>query len=335
MHLHCYQYHRKPAKELEQYCASVHYYRRKKGIRYIFGELPYIVSTRCSEELARELLKDDHPILFEGIHTCFLLGDPRFQDRIKLVRAHNVEHDYYRHLASVEKSLLRRMYFKSEARKLEKFEKMLSRADKLLAISAEDMTHFASLNNNTVLLPAFHPHDEVRIEAGRGDFAFYHGNLSIGENNEAALYLVRNVFRELPGVRLVIAGSKPSRELVREAKKYPNIDLRADISTQEIYALVRKAQVNILPTFQATGIKLKLLAVLFTGRHCIVNSPMVTEPLLKELCTVADTADAMKEEILRLMEPPFSTQEIERRKKILSGQFSNQKNAKKLAVLLP
>ncbi len=54
------------------------------------------------------------------------------------------------------------------------------------------------------------------------------------------------------------------------------------------------AQINVLPTFQATGIKLKLLMALYTGRHCIVNQPMVDNTGLEELCSIQNTAEEMK-----------------------------------------
>lgn len=65
-------------------------------------------------------------------------------------------------------------------------------------------------------------------------------------------------------IKLVIAGSDASRELEREVARSPNVELRENIGTEEIHRLVREAQVNVLPTFQATGIKLKLLLCLFT-----------------------------------------------------------------------
>ncbi len=35
--------------------------------------------------------------------------------------------------------------------------------------------------------------------------------------------------------------------------------------------LIREAQINILPSFNTTGIKIKLLNAIFNGRHCLVN----------------------------------------------------------------
>src|SRR5690606_3785580 len=101
VHLHCFEYGRKPSAELEELCEEVYYYHRKTTRGYLFRRRPFIVVTRSSEELMQRLLKDDHPILFEGLHTCFYLADERLVDRFKIVRTHNIEHDYYRNLAKV------------------------------------------------------------------------------------------------------------------------------------------------------------------------------------------------------------------------------------------
>jgi hypothetical protein len=180
---------------------------------------------------------------------------------------------------------------------------------------------------------AFHPHDTIEIKEGKGEFALYHGSLAVGENNKAALYLVNEIFNDL-NIPLVIAGNGASAELKEVLKSKKNIQLRENISTQEIYSLIQNAQINILPTFQATGIKLKLLSALYIGRHCLVNSLMVASTGLEVLCHTADSASEMKKGILRLMNVSFSEEEKQKRKKILEENFSNKKNVRQLLGLL-
>ena len=132
----------------------------------------------------------------------------------------------------------------------------------------------------------------------------------------------------------MIAGNNPSPELIAAAQKNNKITIKSDIPTEEIYELIKTAQINILPTFQATGIKLKLLAALFNGRHCIVNSPMVTNTGLEKLCVIADTVEGMKKEVIRLFEKSFDQTEIKKREEILMRDFSNLENVKKILQLL-
>lgn len=333
IHLHCFEYGRAEARVLESICEKVYYYKRRMSKKYLVSALPFVVITRSSEKLMENVLRDNHPILFEGLHCCFHLNDERLKDRIKIVRTHNIEHDYYKNLQQVERTFFKKVYFGMEAQKLERFERVLVKASAIAAISPADSKQLASRYKNVHHITAFHPNETIQIEEGMGSFCLYHGNLEVGENNEAALYLVNEVFSQM-NIPLVIAGKNPSTELKLAVAKYKHISLKANIPTQEIDELIRTAQINVLPTFQATGIKLKLLAALFTGRHCLVNSPMVANTGLEQLCSIADEAKAMAMEVERLFEVLFDMNEKQKRADILLENFSNEKNVKKLIDLL-
>ncbi len=315
-------------------CEQVYYYPRKCYKTYLLGKLPYIVLSRQSEDMMKNLLKDDAPILFEGLHGCYYLTDERLKNRFKLVRTHNIEHDYYTALAQVERHMFKKMYFEAEARKLKRFEQVLHHADRILAISPNDCNYLSQQYSNVSHVTAFHSNEVVEIIDEAAPYALYHGNLTVGENNEACLYLIREIFddTELP---LVIAGSNPSLELRQEVQKRGNVTLKANVSFDEIQAMIKKAQVNILPTFQPTGIKLKLLAALYNGKHCLVNLHMVNNTGLEDLCVVADEVNEVKQALTRLMETPFTVNDKQQREKVLMEHFSNDKNAKHLLQLIP
>jgi hypothetical protein len=199
VHLHCFQYGRESSVQLERITEKVYYYQRNVAKSQLFAKLPYIVISRSSEELMNNLLADDHPILFEGLHTCSMLADDRLRDRMKVVRTHNVEHDYYKSLADVESNIFKRYYFYNEANKLESFEPVLKHAQVIAAISRNDTRHYESRFSNAFYIPAFHSNEQISIKPGKGNFTFYHGNLAIGENNEAALFLVNEDYSN-PGL---------------------------------------------------------------------------------------------------------------------------------------
>ncbi|MDQ3048066.1 MAG: glycosyltransferase [Bacteroidota bacterium] len=332
IHLHCFEYGRAEALHLESLCEKVYYYKRKMDKTLLFDSLPFVVVTRTSEKLMENLLRDNHPILFEGLHSCFHLNDPRLSGRIRIVRTHNIEHDYYRNLRKVERSVFKRTYFGMEGRKLEKFEKVLHKADHVAAISPADASQLSSRYNNVHHITAFHPYSEVSIAEGTGKFCLYHGNLEVGENNEAALYLVNEVFSKIK-VPFIVAGKKPSPELLSAIAKHPHISVQANITTAEIDTLIREAQINVLPTFQATGIKLKLLAALFNGRHCIVNSEMVLSTGLEGLCVIKNDASEMAKEIEARFHQPFDMTQKQKRAEVLGTDFSNAVNVQKLLRL--
>ena len=327
--LHCFDYGRGKQPELEKYCVKVHYYKRNMSLSKMLSKLPYIVNTRNSAALINNLLIDNAPILFEGLHSCYFLDDLRLKDRFKIVRTHNIEHDYYANLAQSEKKVLKKIYFRQESKRLKAYEHVLQHANLIAAISANDAYHFKRNYKSVYTVSAFHPYNKVEINEGLGNYALYHGNLAVAENNLGALFLVNEVFNKT-SFPLIIAGSAPSNELMEAVKKQNHITLKGDISTEDINALIANAQINVLPTFQATGIKLKLLAALFSGRHCLVNNPMVANTGLEELCIVKDSAIEMAKEIELLKNMPISKGLIERRMALLEHTFSNKYNAKLL-----
>jgi hypothetical protein len=326
IHLHSYEYGRKPAPELEAITEEVSYYPRRVAKSNLFKRQPYIVASRNSSELLENLLKDDYPILFEGLHSCYYLSAPELAGRTKIVRAHNVEHEYYNKLGEAERNIFKRYYFMNEAQKLERFENELSYATAIAAISPAEHQHFQSLYGNTFYLPAFHAQNHVTSLEGSGEYALYHGNLSVAENDQAAIYLVKQVFSRI-SIPLVIAGNDPSKELKDLVLQYPHVSLRRNVSVPQIEQLVSEAHINVLPTFQGTGIKLKLLNALYNGRHCIVNNTMVEGTGLEELTIVADKAEEMAIQIESTMKEAFTKPMIAHRQNVLQEKFSVEKSA--------
>ena len=333
VHLHCFEYGRKGADELKNVCASIHYYSRRTSKSQLFNTFPYIVLSRESDELKKNLLKNNFPIFMEGLHSTRLLGDPDFGKRKMYVRSHNVEHDYYENLAKVEGNIFKRYYFYNEAGKLLKYEPVLKNASGIFAISPNDTKYFSLKYDHVHYVTAFHPHETVTCRAGKGDYAFYHGNLAVGENNEAALYLVNKVFNDLDQ-QLIIAGSKPSDELKKIVRTKANIALYNDLSHEQIQEFIADAHCNILPTFQSKGIKLKLLSALFAGCFCIVNKPMVENTGLEHLCIMANSPEVMKEKVKSVFEKEFTDRERKKREEVLLRDFSNIENAKKILKVL-
>jgi hypothetical protein len=325
IHLHCFRNEREAAPELEELCERVDYYSRRTGHLEHLSYSPYIVNSRRSRELKKRILRDPGPILFEGLHTCHPLADPELRELPKWVRTHNIEHEYYRGLMASTRSPLKRQYYRIEAAKLQRFEKVLAHADLIWAISPREKEYFERYTA-TVHLPPFHPYEEVGPEEEDEGFTLYHGKLSVPENERAALFLIEEVFPSLKS-ELVIAGNGASDRLLRRIEAAPNVRYEKGGSPERIDSLVQKAHINILPTFQATGIKLKLLAALFKGRHCIVNPPMVEGTGLEKLCLIGEDGEGLRDLVEACSKESFGAEAIEERRKALSGQLDKRKNA--------
>ncbi len=333
VHLHCFEYGRGSAETLEKTFHRVHYYKRDISKTHLFKSLPYIVSTRSSERLVNNLLQDDHPILMEGLHTAILLKDKRLKGRKMLVRAHNIEHDYYLNLSRVENDPFKKYFFYNESLKLARFEKNLAKAHRVLAISSRDYQYFAERFDNVALIPAFHPHRKVESQTGRGEYVLYHGKLSVPENANAVRFLLTNVFRDF-AVPFVIAGSNPPRYLVNLIRQSPQAKLVVNPDEQELKELIRQAHINIAVTFQATGLKLKLLNSLYNGRFCLVNDPMLSGSRLDTLCVVENDPEKIKKQIVRLLQEDFTPAMKAEREKILGDFYNNGTYARQLILMI-
>lgn len=335
IHLHCFEYQRKPAPELEQFCTSVHYYHRETGLIANFSLRPYIVASRMSPELNENLLKDDYPILFEGLHTCGFMSDKRLKGRFLIYRESNIEHHYYYHLFKAEKKLGKRLFFLAESIRLQLFQKTLRNASVMLTVSQEDTNYLSSVfpENHIVCLPSFHKHDEVNINPGRGKYALYQGKLSVPENSIAAEFLINQVWQDsFP--ELVISGLDPPDWLIRLAVERTNIRFVKNPSDEEMFRLIHEAQLNIMVTFQPTGLKLKLLNALFNGRFCLVNPQMVAGTSLDKLCYLASDPASFKEKIPFLFSQNFDESLIKQRESVLMKNYSNKNNCKLLTEIL-
>ena len=328
VHLHCFEYGRGEQDVLNR-CYEVKYYKRDISFGKQLSFTPFIVNSRRSEALVQDLLKDDYPILCEGLHSTAVMLDKRLKNRKIYVRAHNVEHDYYKGLGDKERCGWKRFFYHAEAWKLRRYEPVLKKAAGIFAISQKDADYFNQHYKNVSVVPGFNSADSVCSETGRGDYVLYHGNLSVRENEDAAEWLIENVFSELD-LHCIVSGLNPSDKLMKLADKYSNVTLVANPDDADMIDLLRQAQVNILVTNQPTGLKLKLLNALYNGRFCLVNADMVKGTSLENLCVVADEPEQMIAEIKRLMEEDFTEDDIEERDAQMQQLYDNEANARKI-----
>lgn len=335
IHLHCFTSGRAPQEELNKYCASVHYYQRRPNSKSISLSLPLIVQSRISEELLENLQQDNYPVLLEGIHCSYYLYKDLLKNRKVVLRLHNAEFEYYHHLARHEKNWFKKIFFLRESRLLRRYEKAIANKAPVLAVSEHDAALYRNLFHaaDVHYLPVFIPHTLATGKEGKGCYCLYHGNLSVNENEVAATWLLAHVFNDLQ-IPFVIAGKNPSKKLQDLAHAHQHTCIVANPGHREMQDMICKAQVHVLPAFNNTGIKLKLLNALFNGRHCLVNKNGVEGSGLEHVCHIAADAAAFKSAIKELYDQPFTENEKQQRQGLLLSQYNNEVNAKKLMTFL-
>ena len=329
--IHVFEYGRGKQPELEKY-GTVKYYKRTKSIFHLFSKRPFIAQSRMSKELLKELNLDDDPILFEGLHTCGMLEFAAIKHRITFARMHNVEHEYYRGL-TMGSSVLKRWFFRLEARKLQKYESILSKAKYIFVIKESDTAHFAKYQENTHFLPASIPPIEGRFAAIKR-YGLIHGNLSVSEN-EQSVYWILNTLQKVmdPTFPIVVAGKNPSKRLETFCGKM-NVQVVANPTEKQLNSLIQEAQIHLLHTNVPSGIKLKLLASIHSAGHVLVNSHLVQGSGLAPFCTVADEPKEYRLHFVGLKNHEMTKEAFDQRHAYIMTHFNTAANCRIILRLM-
>ena len=329
VHLHCFEYGREQADELNRICESVHYYPRKTGWLSNLSATPYIIKSRNSDALVKNLLQDDYPIVCQGMHTCGILKDKRLEGRIMAYRAANVEHFYYQSLYRREQNRKKMYYFMLEAVRLKKWEKNLERANVIFTVSLADEAYYRKRFPLNKVVNTFSFFDDCNfgMEQGKGDYVLYHGNLSVNENTQAVEFILEQLAPHI-SLPLIVAGKNPPQQLRERISKSSNVRLVDNPSAEEMQRLIVQAQLNLLITFQPTGLKLKLLNALYNGRFCVANKEMLHGSGLESLVIEANTAEEIISRVNEYADKDFTQENLQSRKLFLSENYSNESRIK-------
>ena len=325
--LHCFEYGRGKQTHLDEITEKTHYYKRQKSFLNGFNKRPFIVSSRRSKELLNRLLEDEYPVLFEGLHTTWCLENKAIQKRVTYVRTHNVEHDYYSGLAK-KAGFLKKIYFQQEANKLKKYESILNYSTKIFAISEKDATHFNKVSENVSVLPACFDTFQNTALNSTEKYALFHGKLSVSENEEAAVWIIENIWKkEKTLLPLKIAGKDASNRLLELAHQN-NITVISNPSEEEMNELISKARIHVLVSDQATGVKLKLLTSIQSSGHVVVNPLMIEGTDLSHLCSVCENGSEFVSKIQEIQEEELSKAAFDQRNHFLKTNFNTLENCK-------
>lgn len=300
----------------------------------VTSRLPYVVSSRDNKALLNRLIKDDYPILFDGIQTCYFMNHPEIVKRKRVFRANNIEHKYYEGLALWETSWLKKQYLLIEAKRLAKFEKQLKGVDAILSVAKMDISHFSQYATTHHIPPFFNSENRAEIdESSTVKQVLFQGNLAVKENERAAKFILENIAQHTQN-KIVIAGKDPSKQLIAMAATVSNVELIPTPSIEVMDALIRNSQVNLLMTFQQTGIKLKLLHALESGQHIIMNDKMDDSGIFAALCHVENEPKLIAAKIDELMLTPLTQADKTQRDIDFAKNYGNENNARKILGII-
>lgn len=332
VHLHCYEYGRGRTHDITGIAHQIYYYDRPKSLRYALHWRPFIVETRKSKQLLERLNQDSFPILWEGQHCIAFLGHPSLENHRQVVRVHNIEWEYYWRLAKRKGKLIDRLFFLTEAIKLRFYDKKLKLAHALICVSDEELKHYQKWHPQVDLIRSGFELNFPKRNPEAEDYAIFHGNLSVNENEEAVHWILDAVNQYTVTRKLVIAGKNPSETLKRRISEFPTVELVENPSKEKMDQLIADAADQLLITFQAVGLKLKLLISSATESRCIATPELVFGSGLELGCEYVHSAKEFADKIQHSEAP--KKEQLEQRHAVLRETFDVNQTAKRLASWL-
>lgn len=303
---------------------EVYFYKRDTSVLKQLSSTPYIVNSRINRELIRNIAKREGIVLLEGLHNAWLLNEPELANRFKIVRLHNIEHEYYRSLATNTTFGIKKLFFLLESFRLKMYEKIVNKADLLVTISVTDSSYFGKNfpDKNILCLPPFHIHDTLKSKTGKGRYAVFFANLSVPEN-EAAVTEILHKWKTSINYPLVVAGKNPSLELKKQFTG-DAATLIENPSVSEMNELIQNAAFSVVWGKSESGSKLRLFDAMYLGRHILVHTSIAPQKYTEGSLYTFFNMNSLAEKVEILINKEFTEKDMELRKELLSTFQGNE-----------
>lgn len=331
IHLHYYNDIKEIPTELKVFCEAIKVYKNNYPKKSFPFKTHADAALYANEDLINNLNSNNHPVLFEGLALTGIMENINSSNRKICIRLHKKESFCRNESHEGYSNPLQKIYHKTFSFLQQKKNETLHQNCLYACISQTD-ENILKAKGVTLpeFIPAFPTWQSITSDTGAGNFCLFHGNLSVFENEKAALWLLTNVFNKIR-VPFVIAGKNPSKRLQKAAQLCQHTCLVSNPAEQELNDLVRKAHINILPciTKNYEGVHLKLLHALFEGRHCVATPAIVYGSGLEAACHIGSTANGIASIISQLYYQPFCDEEIKLRERLLYPTYNNENNIQK------
>lgn len=187
-----------------------------------------------------------------------------------IVRVHNIESEYlfeiFKNRKSV-KALIKYLY----VRKFEK--KCLNYASDIIFLTKNDQETAQNLYHinieKTSVIPVCIEKKIIKKKTIGTICLTYTGSLNFPMNSKGILFFIDYIWDDLlkcyPTIELVIAGKKPTKELIDKIGKHSNIKLYNTPSEKEMNNIFNNTNIYIAPVFNGAGMKVKVAEALSYG----------------------------------------------------------------------
>ena len=300
------------------------------GDSYNISRFYSIDFDRILIEVLRERVFD--LVIFESLFTAPYLRTVRnYCDGIVLLRAHNVEHRIWQHLAKETKPLTKRIYLSWLADKLKEYEiNAMHDFDCIAAISEDDKKNFQEMGCSVPIQVVPFGLDASELppaQHGPVSHVFHLGAMDWRPNIQGLEWFTNQIWplvvERVPKARLHLAGRNfhehsPWQEI-------PNVDVKGEVD--DAWDMMTSDGIMIIPLLSGSGMRIKAIEAMAGGRP-IVSTSIGVEGIQGtngKHYHIADTPDAFASRIIELLSNPKEAEAMgERSRAFVMDQFENQ-----------
>lgn len=282
----CFKDDQRAVNELKNLGIEVYLINATDKINFLklFSKLPVIIEKYGSKKLAakcRELLSKEK---FDLVHFDHLhMG--QYQDCAKnlpcVLDEHNVESIILKRCADVEKNIIKRMIFKSQAKKLSRYEgALVSKFSKCLVVSESDKQNLYELSGrkaNIEVIPNgvdteyFNLGDSPLRGQSPEDALVFTGSMDWLPNADAAIYFTNEImpliWEKNPQIKFYIVGKNPSQDVKDLGIKDSRIIVTGSVPDVRPYMV--KSKIFVVPLRIGGGTRLKILEAMSMSKTIV------------------------------------------------------------------
>ncbi len=312
----------------------------------LFSRLPYNFTRFFSEDYSKRLVsllaeEDFDVIQLEGLYMAHYIPVIRKHSKALIaLRAHNIEHEIWQRTAKLEKSKLKRFYYRILAGRIRAFkERILNSYDLLIPITERDAKRFTAFGNKQPChvspvgyeVEGSNPEPEKIIFPSLGCI----GTLDWFPNQEGVVWFLDHVWpaikKKHPALPFRIAGRNAPPWLERYLEK---LDISYLGEIEDATKFIQETAIMVVPLFSGSGMRVKIIEGMALGKTIITTSIGAEGiPVTHmENIVVEDTPEGFFKSIDALLEDPDLFKSIGKNaSRFIHEHFDNRKICRSLS----
>ncbi len=312
----------------------------------LFSRVPYTASRFFSQAYTEKLIallssEAFDVIQLEGLYMAYYIPVIRQHSKARIaLRAHNIEHEIWQRTAELEKSVIKKRYFKLLAKRIRTFkEGILNTYDMLIPITRRDADRFNQLGNARPyhVSPVGYPLEQSWPEPEKIVFPSLGciGTLDWFPNQEGVVWFLDHVWPEIkkqhPALPFSIAGRNAPSWLEDHLKKQ-DVSYLGEI--EDAKKFIQETAIMVVPLFSGSGMRVKIIEGMALGKTIVTTAIGAEGIPVKHMenIVVEDTPEGFIKRIDQLIKDPGLFEAIGKNaSQFIHEHFDNEKICQSLS----